>query len=66
MDIGTMKKDGTAMVNVTNSAIPEWTPDLEPAIPGRHDYGISSETSSFGWGLLLVRELPGEGMPPCL
>jgi hypothetical protein len=26
MDIWTVKKDRTAMVNVTNSAIPEWTP----------------------------------------
>lgn len=57
MDIGTMKKDGTAMVNATNSAMPEWTSDLEPVIAGRRGYGISSETSSFGWGLVLAREL---------
>lgn len=49
MDIGTMKVDGTAMVNVTNSAMQEWTPDLEPVIAGRRGCGISSETSSFGW-----------------
>ena len=35
MDIWTMKKNGIAMVNVTKSAMSEWTPDLEPVIAGR-------------------------------